>query len=79
MERLPLDRSVLDGVLTVTTADAKAAARELARTDGVLAGISGGCNVCAAVRLAAADEFAGGTIVTVLPDAGDRYLSTDLY
>ena len=73
-----LDRSVLDGVLTVTTADAKAAARELARTDGVLAGISGGCNVCAAVRLAAADEFAGGTIVTVLPDAGDRYLSTDL-
>lgn len=74
-----LDRSVLDGVLTVTTADAKAAARELARTDGVLAGISGGCNVCAAVRLAAADEFAGGTIVTVLPDAGDRYLSTDLY
>lgn len=74
-----LDRSVLDGVLTVTTADAKAAARELARTDGVLAGISGGCNVCAAVRLAAADEFVGGTIVTVLPDAGDRYLSTDLY
>ena len=74
-----LDRSVLDGVLTVTTADAKAAARELARTDGVLAGISGGCNVCAAVRLAAADEFAGGTIVTVLPHAGDRYLSTDLY
>lgn len=74
-----LDRSVLDGVLTVTTADAKAAARELARTDGVLAGISGGCNVCAAVRLAAADEFSGGTIVTVLPDAGDRYLSTDLY
>ena len=69
----------LDGVLTVTTADAKAAARELARTDGVLAGISGGCNVCAAVRLAAADEFVGGTIVTVLPDAGDRYLSTDLY
>ena len=74
-----LDRPVLDGVLTVTRADAKAAARELARTDGVLAGISGGCNVCAAVRLAAADEFAGGTIVTVLPDAGDRYLSTDLY
>lgn len=73
------DGSVVDEVLAVSTEAAKAAARLLAKTDGVLAGISGGCNVAAATEIAKRKEFEGKIIVTVLPDSGDRYLSTDLY
>lgn len=74
-----LDLSVTDGVLRIKTEEAKAAARELARTDGLLVGISGGCNLAAAAYLAGLKENAGKLIVTVFPDAGDRYLSTDLF
>ncbi len=74
-----LDLSVTDGVLKIKTEEAKAAARELARTDGLLVGISGGCNLAAAAYLAGLKENAGKLIVTVFPDAGDRYLSTDLF
>lgn len=74
-----LDLSVTDGVLKIKTGEAKAAARELARTDGLLVGVSGGCNLAAAAYLAGLKENAGKLIVTVFPDAGDRYLSTDLF
>lgn len=74
-----LDLSVTDGVLKIKTEEAKAAARELARTDGLLVGVSGGCNLAAAAYLAGLKENAGKLIVTVFPDAGDRYLSTDLF
>lgn len=74
-----LDLSVMDGVLRIKTEEAKAAARELARTDGLLVGVSGGCNLAAAAYLAGLKENAGKLIVTVFPDAGDRYLSTDLF
>ncbi len=73
------DGSAVDEILAVPTETAKATARLLAKTDGVLAGISGGCNVAAAAEIARRKEFEGKLIVTVLPDAGDRYLSTDLY
>lgn len=74
-----LDVSLLDEVLTVTTAEAKATARRLAREEGILAGISSGAAAWAALQVAARPEMAGKLIVTVLPDTGERYLSTDLY
>ncbi len=73
------DAAVVDEVLAVTTADAEKTARTVTRTDGVLAGFSGGCNIFAAGVLACRSEFAGRDIVTVLPDSGDRYLSADLF
>ena len=73
------DASVVDEALAVTTDDAENTARTVARTDGVLAGYSGGCNIFAAGLLACRSEFAGRDIVTVLPDSGDRYLSADLF
>lgn len=73
------DASVVDEVLAIPTETAKATARIVAKTDGILAGISGGCNVVAAAIIAKRREFEGRIIVTVLPDSGDRYLSTDLY
>lgn len=74
-----LDTSAYDEVLTITTDEAYAAARELARTEGVLVGISSGAALSAACALAARDEYAGKNIVVLLPDTGDRYLSTDLF
>ena len=73
------DLSVIDEVMTVPTASAAETARIVARTDGLLAGFSGGCNIYAAGILASRKQFAGKDIVTVLPDSGDRYLSTDLF
>ena len=74
-----LDRSVLDEVLTVTDADAYAAGRELARTEGILVGITSGAAVWAAAQLARQPENAGKTIVALLADTGERYLSTALF
>ncbi len=74
-----LDVSLLDEVVRVTTEQALAAARRLAREEGILGGISSGAAVCAALALAARPEFAGRTIVTILPDTGERYLSTPLF
>lgn len=74
-----LDTSVYDEVITVTNEDAFATGKELARTDGVLTGISSGAALWAATRLAERPENAGKTIVVLLPDTGDRYLSTPLF
>jgi len=74
-----LDLSVVDRVEQVDSAEAVAFARRLAREEGLLVGISCGAAAAVAVRLAQQDEFAGKTIVVVLPDAGERYLSTILF
>jgi cysteine synthase A len=74
-----LDRSLVDEVLTVTNDEAFAVARRLAREEGILAGISCGAAMHAALRVAARAESQGKTIVVVLPDSGERYLSTGIY
>ena len=72
-----LDKSVIDEFMTVDNEAAYEMARELAMTEGLLAGISAGANLDAAIRIA--KETEGKNIVTVLPDSGSRYLSTELY
>lgn len=74
-----LDMSVVDEVLTVTEEEAYAAARVLARREGVLVGISSGAALSAAIRWASRPENEGKTVVVLLPDTGDRYLSTALF
>jgi len=74
-----LDLSLVDRVELVDSAEAVAFARRLAQEEGLLVGISSGAAAAAAVRLAHQDEFAGKTIVVVLPDSGERYLSTVLF
>jgi cysteine synthase A len=74
-----LDRAVIDEVVQVTDADAFATARHLARDEGILAGISSGAAMWAALRVAARPAMTGRTIVVILPDTGERYLSTDLF
>ena len=69
----------VDEVMTVTDDDAFAGARKLARTKGVLVGISSGAAFSAALALARKDENAGKLIVALLPDTGERYLSTSLF
>ncbi|MBR1830182.1 MAG: cysteine synthase A [Atopobiaceae bacterium] len=73
------DASVIDEVISVSTADAIATSQELARTEGVNTGISSGAALAAAAALAARPENAGKTIVAILPDTGERYLSTALF
>ncbi|MBZ8176344.1 cysteine synthase A [Corynebacterium sp. 3HC-13] len=74
-----LDRRILDDVLTVSHEDAVATARELGTKEAILGGISSGANVYAALQLAKQEENAGKTIVTVIADFGERYVSTILY
>lgn len=69
------DSSVIDEVVTVSGDDAMKTARELARTEGILVGISSGAAACVAARLALREDFAGKNIVCILPDTGERYLS----
>lgn len=74
-----LDMSLIDRVETVSNDESIAFARRLAREEGLLSGISCGAAAAAAVRLAKLPEFAGKTIVAILPDAGERYLTTALF
>ena len=74
-----LDRSVLAEVLTCTDENAFEYARLLAKTQGMLCGISSGCALWAAVELAGRAEYAGGRIDVLLPDTGERYLSSGVF
>lgn len=74
-----LDTAIYDELLAVTDQDAFAAGRLMARTEGVQVGISSGAALWAAVELAKRPENRGKTIVTLLPDTGDRYLSTGMF
>ena len=74
-----LDRSLIDEILTVSNDEAIAVARRLAKEEGILCGISCGAAMHAALRVAARPESEGRTIVVVLPDSGERYLSTGIY
>ena len=74
-----LDVAVMDEIITVTEEEAYAAGRLLARREGVLAGISSGAALHAAIGVASREENAGKTVVVLLPDTGDRYLSTPLF
>ena len=74
-----LDLSVVDRVELATNEEAFEMARRLSREEGILAGISGGAAVAVAVRLGQQPEFAGKTVVVLLPDAAERYLSTALF
>ena len=73
-----LNRSIIDEVIRVTNEDAFDTAKRLSREEGILAGISSGAAVWAAIQIAAKPENNGKTIVTILPDSGERYLSTQL-
>lgn len=73
------DGSVVDRILRVTNEEAMAATRELAAVEGMLCGISSGAAFSAALRLAADEAYAGKTIVALLPDTGERYLSTGVF
>ncbi len=73
------DGNVVDRILRVTNEEAVAATRELAVVEGMLCGISSGAAFSAALRLAADEAYAGKTIVALLPDTGERYLSTGVF
>ena len=74
-----LDAALLDEVIPVTTEDAYTAGRRLGREEGILGGISSGAALWAALELAKRPENEGKTIVALLPDSGDRYLTTPMY
>ena len=74
-----LDTNIYDEIITVTEDEAYAAARLAGTADGILVGISSGAALHAAIKLAAREENKGKTIVVLLPDTGERYLSTDLF
>jgi cysteine synthase A len=76
---LVLNREILDEVIAVDDEDAIETARQLARREGVLAGVSGGAAVWAALQLAGRPELEGARIVAVLPDSGERYVSTPFF
>lgn len=73
------NRSVVDEIFTVANEDAFDAAKQLARTEGLIVGISSGAAAFAATQIAIRPENAGKTIVVLLPDTGERYLSTELF
>ena len=74
-----LDMSIVDEVITVSSDEAIQFARRLAREEGILSGISSGAAVAACAELVKRDELKGKTIVTILPSAAERYLSTALF
>ena len=74
-----LNRGIIDEIITVTAEESFAAARRLAREEGILVGISSGAAAHAALVVASRPENKGRTIVVILPDTGERYLSTPLF
>jgi cysteine synthase A len=74
-----LDRSIIDEVVQVTNEEAFETARRLVKEEGIMAGISCGAAMAAALKIARRPEAAGKTIVVILPDSGERYLSTPLF
>ena len=74
-----LDTGIYDEVITVSTGQAYETGRMLGRREGILCGISSGAALCAAMELAKRPENAGKTVVALLPDTGDRYLSTPMF
>lgn len=74
-----LDRSVIDEIITITTEEAYVAGKAMARLEGVLVGISSGAALHAALEVAKRPENKGKTIVALLPDTGERYLSTPMF
>ena len=74
-----LDRTIIDEIICVTQADAEATMRQLAAEEGILAGISSGAALWAGLHLAAKAEYAGKHIAVILPDSGERYLSTGIF
>ncbi len=74
-----LKMELVDEVITVTNEEAFAFARRLASEEGILAGISSGANICAALQVAQRPEYKGKTIVTVMCSTGERYISTPMY
>ncbi|MFA5544748.1 MAG: cysteine synthase A [Sphaerochaetaceae bacterium] len=74
-----LDTSIYDEIITIENESAFATAKILTKTEGILAGISSGAALAAALKIAVRDEMEGKTIVVILPDSGDRYLSTPLF
>lgn len=74
-----LDMTVIDEIMTVSDEDAYAMMRDLAKREGILAGISSGAALCAAVKLSQMPENMGKTIVALLPDTGERYLSSPAF
>ena len=74
-----LDTNIYDEIVPVANEDAFKFGKMFARSEGVLVGISSGAALAAAIELAKRDDFAGKTFVVLLPDTGDRYLSTDLF
>ena len=74
-----LNTKVIDKIIKVSADDAYNTARNLAKSEGILVGISSGAALFGALTLAEKDEYKGKNIVVLLPDTGDRYLSTDLY
>ncbi len=73
------DRSVVDEIIPVKNEDAIETARNLSKKEGILAGFSGGANIWAAIELSKRPENKGKLIVAILPDCGERYLSSELY
>lgn len=74
-----LNTEIYDEILPVTEEDAYAAGRQIGRTEGVLVGISSGAALWAAIQVAKRPENQGKKIVVLLPDTGDRYLSTPMF
>ena len=74
-----LDQSIIDDIITVTNEDAFETARQAAKLEGLLCGISSGAAIWAALEVARRPESAGKTIVVILPSTGERYISTDLF